>query len=106
MLPARSLFGTTAFALFCFYLMCCVIKGNVKLGLNFVFVTIHPMKIGATLMSSFLFNVALVDLCSIAVIQFCATAFDGCDPPRLPSDRRAASASRGCGDSGCLGVYI
>ncbi|XP_022745115.1 LIMR family protein At5g01460 isoform X3 [Durio zibethinus] len=30
---------------------------------------------GATLMNSFLFNVALILLCSISVIQFCATAF-------------------------------
>ncbi|XP_071703695.1 LIMR family protein At5g01460-like [Rutidosis leptorrhynchoides] len=45
------------------------------LGLRLVFITIHPMKWGATLMNSFLFNVALILLCSISVIQFCSTAF-------------------------------
>ncbi|XP_022767726.1 LIMR family protein At5g01460-like isoform X4 [Durio zibethinus] len=30
---------------------------------------------GATLMNSFLFNVALILLCSISIIQFCSTAF-------------------------------
>ncbi|KAF9665200.1 hypothetical protein SADUNF_Sadunf16G0097600 [Salix dunnii] len=38
--------------------------------LNEVFI-----KWGATLMNSFLFNVGLILLCSISVIQFCATAF-------------------------------
>lgn len=34
------------------------------------------MSPGNTLMSSFLFNTALVMLCSISIIQFCTTAFD------------------------------
>jgi hypothetical protein len=33
---------------------------------------VYPMKLGGTLMSSFLFNVNLIMLSSIAVIQFCA----------------------------------
>ena len=37
---------------------------------------VHPMKLNGTLMSSFLFNTGLIQLCSVAVIQFCATAFD------------------------------
>ncbi|KAL2557900.1 LIMR family protein [Forsythia ovata] len=52
-----------------------VIAGAMILGLKLVFITIHPMKWGATLMNSFLFNVGLILLCSISVIQFCATAF-------------------------------
>ncbi len=50
----------------------CVIKGATKVGLNLVVFTVHPMKVGATLMSSFLFNVALVLLATQAAIQFCA----------------------------------
>lgn len=46
-----------------------------KVGLNFVVFTVHPMKVGATLMSSFLFNVALILLATSAAIQFCAQAF-------------------------------
>ncbi|KAF3587505.1 hypothetical protein F2Q69_00032147 [Brassica cretica] len=70
-----GLLGTAAFAFFCFYLLLAVIAGSMMLGLKLVFITIHPMKWGATLMNSFLFNVGLILLCSISVIQFCATAF-------------------------------
>ncbi|KAI4331576.1 hypothetical protein MLD38_029753 [Melastoma candidum] len=70
-----GLLGTVAFAFFCFYLLIAVIAGAMMLGLRLVFITIHPMKWGATLMNSFLFNVGLILLCSISVIQFCATAF-------------------------------
>ncbi|CAL9113579.1 unnamed protein product [Musa textilis] len=70
-----GLLGTAAFAFFCFYLLLAVIAGEMMLGLKLVFVTIHPMKWGGTLMNSFLFNVGLILLCSISVIQFCASAF-------------------------------
>ncbi|CAA6659272.1 unnamed protein product [Spirodela intermedia] len=70
-----GLLGTAAFAFFCFYLLLAVIAGAMMLGLKLVFVTIHPMKWGGTLMNSFLFNVGLILLCSISVIQFCSTAF-------------------------------
>lgn len=70
-----GLLGTAAFAFFCFYLLLAVIAGAMMLGLRLVFITIHPMKWGGTLMNSFLFNVALILLCSISVIQFCSTAF-------------------------------
>jgi len=36
-----SLFGTAAFAGFCFYLLSCVIKGNMKLGLNLLVFTVR-----------------------------------------------------------------
>ncbi|KAK9159070.1 hypothetical protein Scep_005644 [Stephania cephalantha] len=72
---AWGLLGTVAFAFFCFYLLVAVIAGAMMLGLRLVFITIHPMKWGATLMNSFLFNVGLILLCSISVIQFCSTAF-------------------------------
>uniref|UniRef100_A0A1D1YBC5 LIMR family protein At5g01460 n=1 Tax=Anthurium amnicola TaxID=1678845 RepID=A0A1D1YBC5_9ARAE len=70
-----GLLGTAAFAFFCFYLLLAVIAGAMMLGLKLVFITIHPMKWGGTLMNSFLFNVGLILLCSISVIQFCSTAF-------------------------------
>lgn len=72
---AFGLLGTAAFAFFCFYLLLAVIAGEMQLGMRLVFVTIHPMKWGGTLMNSFLFNVGLILLCSISVIQFSATAF-------------------------------
>lgn len=70
-----GLLGTLAFAFFCFYLLLAVIAGEMMIGLRLVFITIHPMKWGGTLMNSFLFNVGLILLCSISVIQFCATSF-------------------------------
>lgn len=70
-----GLLGTVAFAFFCFYLLLAVVAGAMMLGLRLIFITIHPMKWGGTLMNSFLFNVGLILLCSISVIQFCATAF-------------------------------
>ena len=69
------LFGVSFFGLFCFYLIAITIKGNFTMGLNILFITIHPMKQNGTLMSSFLFNAGLISLCSIAVIQFCSQAF-------------------------------
>ena len=51
------------------------IKGNTKVGLSLLVATVHPMKPGATLMSSLLFNTALVLLATNAAIQFCAQAF-------------------------------
>lgn len=35
------------------------------------------LQLGATMMSSFLVNSALILLCSTAVVQFCARAFEG-----------------------------
>jgi hypothetical protein len=48
------------------------IKGTTKVGLNLLITTLHPMRIGATLMSSMLFNVGLVLLSCLATIQFCS----------------------------------
>lgn len=70
-----ALFGTILFGLFVFYLQGAVIKGNFKFGLNFLLFRVHPIKRGATVMSSMLFNVALVLLATTATIQFCAQAF-------------------------------
>lgn len=69
------LFGVAAFAAFCAYLMVVAIKGNFLLGLNFLIVSLYPIRVGATLMSSFLVNTALILAMSCAVIQFCASAF-------------------------------
>ncbi|KNC53710.1 LIMR family protein [Thecamonas trahens ATCC 50062] len=72
---AFPLFGTSAYALFTLFLLWAVIKGNVKVGLRIAWFTIHPMIPGETLMSSLLFNAALILLSSLAVTQFTAAAF-------------------------------
>ncbi|WIA33236.1 hypothetical protein OEZ86_006379 [Tetradesmus obliquus] len=69
------LFGVAAFAAFCGYLLIVAIKGNFLLGLNFLVISLYPIRVGATLMSSFLVNTALILAMSSAVIQFCASAF-------------------------------
>ena len=64
------------YALFSLYLLFCVIKGNFKFGLRIPFLfAIHPMKVGDTMMSSFMFNVMLLLLSSVTVVGLCATAF-------------------------------
>ncbi|KAH8970953.1 hypothetical protein BDL97_02G115800 [Sphagnum fallax] len=50
---AWGLLGTVGFGVFCLYLLLAVISGEVHLGLNFLFIQLHPMN----------------------VIQFCAKAF-------------------------------
>jgi LMBR1 domain-containing protein 1 len=69
------LFGVLSVAIFSFYLLICAVKGCFKFGLRFLFFQIHPMKLNKTYMSSFLFNVALILLCALPVVQFSVTAF-------------------------------
>lgn len=66
------LFGCAAFALFCLYLMAVAMKGNFMLGLNFLVIKLYPMRPGATMMSSFLVNTALILVMAPAIVQFCA----------------------------------
>lgn len=69
------LFGVLSVAIFTVYLLLCAIKGCFKLGMRFLCMTLHPMKPGKTYMSSFMFNIGLVLLCALPVVQFCSTAF-------------------------------
>jgi len=73
---AFPLFGTLLYAVFSFYLLACCIKGEFKVGITIPFFELHPMKFGATYINSFLFNVLLVLWCSVAVVHFCAQAFN------------------------------
>lgn len=74
---AFGLLGTAAYGLFSFYLLVCCIKGNFKFGMRLFFLfPIHPMRVGNTLMSAFLFNCSLILICCFAVVQFCTTAFN------------------------------
>ena len=47
-----------------------------KVGVRFFCITLHPMRYGKTLMNSMLFNVSVLVLCSLPVVQFCTYAFD------------------------------
>jgi LMBR1 domain-containing protein 1 len=69
------LFGAVSVAIFSIYLLFAAVKGCFKFGIRFMFFQIHPMKPSKTYMSSFLFNIALVLLCALPVVQFCQEAF-------------------------------
>mmetsp|Transcript_8122 Transcript_8122/g.11635 ORF Transcript_8122/g.11635 Transcript_8122/m.11635 type:complete len:210 (+) Transcript_8122:841-1470(+) len=70
------LFGVISVSIFTMYLLFCAIKGCFKFGLRFMLIDLHPMRVGRTYMSSFMFNIALVLLCSLPVVQFATTAFE------------------------------
>lgn len=72
---AFTLLGVIAYGIFAYYLLLCTFKGQIKFGLRVVFFQIHPMKVGDTLMNAFLFNVGIILVCSVAVVQFCAQSF-------------------------------
>jgi len=69
------LFGVLSIAIFTFYLLVAAVKGAFKFGVRFMFMHIHPMKVGKTYMSSFMFNMALVLMCALPVVQFSQEAF-------------------------------
>jgi LMBR1 domain-containing protein 1 len=69
------LFGVLSVAIFTAYMLFAAVKGAFKFGIRFLFFHIHPMKVGKTYMSSFLFNLALVLMCALPVVQFCQQAF-------------------------------
>jgi LMBR1 domain-containing protein 1 len=69
--------GVTMYAVFSFYLMLCVIKGDSKIGLGIGICTLHPLEVKKTLMASFLVNCQILALSSFACIQFCLQAFRG-----------------------------
>jgi len=70
--PFAGIFIVMAMAL---YLLACTVNGNFKVGLRFLWFSIHPMEWNKTYVSSFLFNVMLILLCSAPVVQFCSLAF-------------------------------
>lgn len=72
-----SFFGIIFFGIFSMWLMWCVIAGNFKFGLRVPFIfKLHPMKPNGTMLNSFLFNVILIGLSSVAVTQFCTQSFN------------------------------
>ena len=59
------------FSILTLYLLFCVIKGNFQFGVRFLCCfAVHPMEKGKTYMNSFLFNISLVLLASMAITQF------------------------------------
>ena len=69
--------GEISYGLFSLYLLFCTMKGCFKFGLSVFCMRIYPVKVGETYMDAFLFNLALVLVCTIPVINFCTLAFGG-----------------------------
>ena len=71
-----SFLSICIFTVLSLYLLLITIKGNFKFGLRIMLLgEIHPMKKDNTYMNSILFNVMLVMLTSVSVIQFSIRAF-------------------------------
>ena len=71
-----SFLSIIIFVVLTFYLLIITVKGNFKFGLRIMILgAIHPMKKDKTYMNSILFNVSLVMLTSVSVIQFSIRAF-------------------------------
>jgi len=69
-------FGTIFFAVFAFYMIIIVVKGNFKWGIRVpVLAVLHPMKVNATMLNSMLVNAVLVLITSVAITQFLADSF-------------------------------
>lgn len=70
------LFGVLALSILSMYLLFCTVKGCFKFGLRFVCIPLYPMDVGKTYMSAMLFNIGLVLLCTLPVIQLTQVAFE------------------------------
>ena len=71
-----SFLAILLFTIFSFYLLICTVKGNVKFGIRLMCLgQIHPLKKDNTYMNSILFNVMLVMITSVSLIQFCVKSF-------------------------------
>lgn len=68
--------STGIFSYFCLYMLWCVQKGTVKFGIRVpCCCRLHPMKENETWMNSFLFNVILMLIASVGVVQLCVSSF-------------------------------
>ena len=63
------------YGFFAYYMLWACIKGNIKFGIRFFCFTFYPMVANETFMNSFLVNVLLFNLWSIALTHFCTLAF-------------------------------
>jgi len=69
------IFGPLFYGLFAFYMLLCVVKGNIKLGFRFIFIQLYPLELHDTMMNALLFNTGLIVAGSLAVVQLCTVAF-------------------------------
>lgn len=71
-----SFLATGIYSLMVLYLQGCAVKGNIIFGLRIPFIlNFHPMKKDRTFLNSFLFNVSMMMLCSIATTELTIITF-------------------------------
>ena len=59
------------------YLVFCILKGSFRFGVRIPFLfSFHPMKEGKTWMNSFLFNLSIAALGSVAIVHLCSGCFE------------------------------
>ena len=64
------------YAVLSLYLLICIVKGCVKVGMRFIFlVEIHPLIKGETFVNSLLFNINVILFCGLSVIHFLSRSF-------------------------------
>lgn len=72
------MFGVVTYAIFSVYLLLALIKGCFKLGMRFLCCCqIHTMAPGKTEVNSFLFNLAVLMLCTYPLVHFVVRSFSG-----------------------------
>jgi LMBR1 domain-containing protein 1 len=64
-------FATVFIILICFYLVFAAMRGNVKFGLRFFFVSFYPIVPRETFVNSFFANCLIMNIWMFAMIQFC-----------------------------------
>jgi len=71
------LFGTLTIGFLSMYLLLAASKGAAKFGTRFFLISVHELEPHKTLLNSFMFNIQLVLLCVLPVVQFSTDAFSG-----------------------------
>lgn len=69
------MFGNLTYALLALYLLLCTIIGCFKMSMRMICIKVHPMKVGATYLNAFLFNLGVVMMCTLPLVDFCTEAF-------------------------------
>ncbi len=64
-----------AYGFFAYYMLWACMKGNIKFGLRCFCFTFYPMLPNETFMNSFIVNVLLFNLWSVALTHFCTITF-------------------------------
>lgn len=74
--PGLGFLSVALYSLLVLYLQGCEVKGNIVFGLRIPFIiSFHPMKKDRTFLNSFLFNINVMMLASIATTQLSVIAF-------------------------------